>query len=122
MEQEGKCWVISSTQLRTTLRRFVCGQYESTPPKITYDQDFWAKANDYQSLSQANVIALWQLINTQIATILTTMPPANYGSHCDTGKLVPQLRTLEWLAEDYIRHMKHHLNQIISDSFNIQYP
>src|SRR5690348_17017158 len=62
--------LIDSAQ--NNLRRFVVGQYESTPPKITYDQDFWVKANDYQSLSQKNVIALWQLINGQIATVLTT--------------------------------------------------
>src|SRR5690348_17476976 len=62
--------LIDSAQ--NNLRRFVCGQYETAPPKITYDQDFWVKANDYQSLSQKNVIALWQLINGQIATVLTT--------------------------------------------------
>ncbi len=112
--------LIDSAQ--NNLRRFVCGQYESAPPKITYDQDFWVNVNDYQSQSQKNVIALWQLINTQIATILSTMPASNYTLHCDTGKQTPQLRTLEWLAEDYVKHLKHHLNQVIAGSFNIQYP
>jgi hypothetical protein len=112
--------LIDSAQ--NNLRRFVCGQYETAPPKITYDQDFWVKANDYQSLSQKNVIALWQLINGQIATVLTTMPVSNYALNCDTGKQTQQLRTLEWLAADYVKHMKHHLNQIIGGSFNIQYP
>src|SRR6188768_2170400 len=44
-------------------RRFVCGQYEPTPPKIRYDQDFWAKANDYQNSKKEDVILLWKLIN-----------------------------------------------------------
>lgn len=112
--------LIDSAQ--NNLRRFVVSQYENEPPKITYDQDFWVKANYYQSASQKNVIALWQLINTQIATVLTTMPSSNHRLNCDTGKQTRQLHTLEWLAEDYVKHLKHHLNQIIDGSFNIQYP
>ena len=26
---------------QNNLRRFICGQYESIPPLIVYDQDFW---------------------------------------------------------------------------------
>jgi hypothetical protein len=112
--------LIDSAQ--NNLRRFVCGQYENAPPKISYDQDFWVRANGYQSVSQKDIIQLWQLINAQIASILSAMPATDYKKTCDTGKQIPQLRSLEWLADDYVKHMKHHLNQIISGSFNIQYP
>jgi hypothetical protein len=112
--------LIDSAQ--SNLRRFVCAQYESAPPKIGYDQDYWVKANGYQSLSSNNVIQLWQLINGQIESVLTNMPASSYEKTCDTGKESPQLRTLEWLAADYVKHMKHHLNQVIAGSFNIQYP
>ncbi|HPH46628.1 MAG TPA: DinB family protein, partial [Chryseolinea sp.] len=37
------------------LRRFICGQYETTPSKIVYDQDFWVKANGYQSAKKEDV-------------------------------------------------------------------
>jgi hypothetical protein len=50
------------------------------------------------------------------------MPAENYSKQCDTGKTEVNLRTLEWLADDYIKHMKHHLNQIISGSFDVIYP
>ena len=104
------------------LRRFVVGQDASTPSKIVYDQDFWVKANNYQQASKADVIAHWQLINRQIGAILLSMPGENYSKLCDTGKTEVNLRSLDWLAADYVKHLKHHLNQIISASFDVIYP
>lgn len=103
------------------LRRFVCGQYEKTPPKITYDQDFWVKANDYQNMKKDDVILLWFLINQRIETILTNMPAAFFQLVCDTGKEKENLHSLQWLAEDYVNHMKHHLNQVFPGSFDAVY-
>lgn len=99
------------------LRRFICGQYEETPPKITYQQDFWVIANHYQQMKKQDVIGLWRLVNMQICAVLDNMPKENYGRQCDTGTL----HSLEWLASDYIKHMKHHLNQIISGSYDVIY-
>src|SRR5687767_13139309 len=55
---------------QNNMRRFICGQYESVPPKIVYDQDFWVAANNYRNLEKENVIALWKLVNRQISSIL----------------------------------------------------
>lgn len=107
---------------QNNLRRFIVGQYESNPPKIVYEQDFWVKANDYQKMKGKDVIELWRLVNIQIANTLLEMDNKNYTKTCDTSKDTEQLRTLEWLAVDYIKHLKHHLNQVIKGSFNIVYP
>jgi len=107
---------------QTNLRRFVCGQYDSSPSKIVYDQDFWVNANQYQEMERKDVMALWRLVNLQIAKVLRTMPVENYNKSCDTSKAESQLRTLQWLAVDYVKHLKHHLNQVIPSSFNITYP
>jgi len=106
--------LIDSAQ--TNLRRFICGQYEATPSKIVYEQDFWVAANQYQSRPRESVIELWRLINTQIILVLASMPPDKYEAQSETS----ELRTLAWLAEDYVRHMKHHLEQIIPGSFVTQ--
>lgn len=111
--------LIDSAQ--NNIRRFICGQYEQTPPKIVYDQDFWVKANGYQKMDKEEVIKLWRLINQRIVGVLSHMPKENYGRFSDTGKNQIDLRSLEWLAEDYVKHMKHHLNQIIPGSFDIVY-
>ena len=111
--------LIDSAQ--NNLRRFIVGQYESTPPKIVYDQDFWVLANGYQHAKKDEVILFWRLINERICNILKNMPTANYTKECDTGKDKEQLRSLIWLADDYVKHMKHHLNQAIPGSFDITY-
>ena len=38
------------------------------------------------------------------------------------GREEEKLHTLEWLASDYVKHLKHHINQIIPRSFDIVYP
>jgi ABC-type ATPase with predicted acetyltransferase domain len=106
---------------QNNLRRFIVGQYETTPPKIVYDQDFWVVANGYQRASKKDVITLWRLINQQICTVLDNMITTNYAKVCDTGKNIVDLHSLEWLAQDYVKHMKHHINQIIPGSFDITY-
>lgn len=106
---------------QNNLRRFICGQYDTTPPKIVYEQDFWVKANDYQAKRSSDVILLWRLVNEQICSVLQTMPAVSYSQSCDTGKQEEQLHSLQWMAEDYVKHMKHHLNQIIPGSYDIIY-
>ncbi|HZI24729.1 MAG TPA: DinB family protein [Chryseolinea sp.] len=106
---------------QNNLRRFVCGQYEAIPPHIIYDQDFWVSANNYKNARKENIIQLWALQNERICDILENMPKPNYDRQCNTGKDLPQFHTLQWLAEDYVKHLKHHLNQIIPGSFDIVY-
>ena len=111
--------LIDSAQ--NNLRRFIVSQYESQPPNIVYDQDFWVKANGYQQMKKEETIALWRLMNERICDVLRSMPESNYEKESNTGNTEIQLHTLHWLAEDYVKHMKHHLNQIIPGSFNIVY-
>lgn len=118
-KQEVLGHLVDSAQ--NNLRRFMCGQYEPTPPKIRYNQDFWVEANAYQQYSKQQVLTLWRLVNEQILHVLNNMPVAHYQRTCDTGVAAPELKTLEFLAIDYLRHMKHHLNQILPGSFDIVY-
>ena len=111
--------LIDSAQ--SNLRRFVCAQYEASPSKIVYDQNYWVIANAYQYAPKEDVIMLWKLINKRIADVLKTMPAKKYIRESDTGKESVQLHSLAWLARDYVKHMKHHINQIIPMSFDIVY-
>ena len=111
--------LIDSAQ--NNLRRFVVGQYDHQP-KIVYAQDFWVKAADYQNQKKEHVITLWRLINLQICAVLAAMPKENYSKVCNTGRDTPSLHTIEWLAPDYVKHLKHHINQVIAKSFDVVYP
>jgi len=115
-KQEVLGHLIDSAQ--NNLRRFICSQYEVTPPLITYQQDFWVAANGYQQAPRAELMALWRLLNLRICAVLENMPADNYSKTSNTGSL----RTLEWLADDYVKHMRHHINQIIPASFDVIYP
>jgi hypothetical protein len=111
--------LIDSAQ--NNLRRFIVGQYDNQP-NIVYQQDFWVQANGYQQIMKEDVIQLWLLINKQICAVLANMPKENYSKLCNTSKGAPELHTIEWLAADYVKHMKHHINQVIPKSFDITYP
>ena len=62
--------LIDSAQ--NNLRRFVVGQYDHEP-NIVYNQDFWVKANNYQSMADADLIKLWVLVNERIIAILRNL-------------------------------------------------
>lgn len=112
--------LIDSAQ--NNLRRFIVGQYDTTSSIIVYDQDFWVTANGYQDMSKDEIILLWRLINERISAVLTNMPPEAYSREVNTSKHSPELRSLDWLAIDYVKHLKHHLNQVFVASFNVTYP
>lgn len=107
--------LIDSAQ--NNLRTFICAQYEPQPPVVTYQQDFWVETNRYQHMQKEDVIALWALLNTRIGVIVESMPVENYTKKVNTG----ELHTLAWLAEDYMKHLKHHINQILPGSFDAIY-
>jgi hypothetical protein len=111
--------LIDSAQ--NNLRRFICGQYESSPPKIVYDQDRWVASNNYIQMDTKEIIEYWKLTNKRIIAVLEQMPSVNYSLNCDSGKSTVNLHSIEWLADDYVKHLKHHMNQIIPNSFDIVY-
>jgi hypothetical protein len=111
--------LIDSAQ--NNLRRFIVGQYD-TKANITYEQDFWVAANGYQAMDQNEIIMLWKLLNERICAVLTNMKSENFSNELNNGKESVETHSLEWLAADYVKHLKHHLNQVISNSFNVVYP
>lgn len=102
------------------LRRFISGQTEKTP-HIVYEQNFWVEANDYQNMPAEEVILLWEMMNKRICVVLENMNSENYANTVNTGKTETDVKTLHWLAEDYVKHLKHHINQVMPGEFEIIY-
>lgn len=94
------------------LRRFLVAQYESNP-KIVYDQNLWVEMAGYRHRSSKDLVALWKGLNLQVVAVLKSMPEKNFSKQCDTGKTEIELHSLEWLAQDYLRHVSHHLHHIL---------
>ena len=101
--------LIDSAQ--NNIQRFVRGQYEDTP-EISYAQDDWVRLQDYQRYKKDELIQFWRLINKHLCRILLSMDPGNYERNVNTGKAAVELHSLVFLAEDYLVHLRHHLDQI----------
>ena len=101
--------LIDSAQ--SNIRRFVVAQYEDVP-KIEYNQDAWVAISDYQHYPTQDLIELWKLLNKHISVILSNTSEEMLQKKCATNS--PETHTIEWLAEDYVKHLLHHLHQILN--------
>jgi len=93
------------------LQRFVRCTYEENF-KLTYEQDQLVAAQRYQEMNVKDLLELWRLLNLQIARVLNKYPADRWQTKCDNGKTEVSLQTVEFLAQDYVDHLQHHLNQI----------
>jgi len=95
----------------TNIRRFVVTQYKENE-NIIYDQDAWVKAQNYQNVPTSDLIGLWKMLNYQVVQIVENISDEALQRTCDTTKTKPQVFTLEFIVNDYVDHMKHHLKAI----------
>jgi hypothetical protein len=93
---------------QNNIRRFVCAQYEENP-KITYAQDKWVAIANYQEYNSQNLVQLWWLLNKHICQLLRNMTDEMARRQSQTE----DLHNLEWLAKDYVKHLLHHLHQVL---------
>ncbi len=98
--------LIDSAQ--NNIRRFVVVQYEERP-HIVYAQDNWVAATDYQDYPVSDLIDAWILLNKHMVRILKNMP----AEQMQREVLTQELHTVEWLAQDYNKHLLHHLHQVL---------
>jgi hypothetical protein len=99
------------------LRRLIVGQYEQGT-KIVYDQDRWVAYQNYQAMNADDVKTLWKLLNYQIAEVISRIPQSKLDNTCDTGFGKAEVHSLVYFIEDYIVHLKYHLNQITDTNYN----
>ncbi len=92
-------------------QRFVRAQLSSELRIPGYDQQDWVTTEQYQNESWANLIQLWKSYNLHLLHIISTIPARALSNHCIIGDNKPA--TLEFVIQDYVRHLKHHLEQIV---------
>ncbi|HTQ66218.1 MAG TPA: DinB family protein [Puia sp.] len=103
---------------QNNLRRFIVSQYEE-PSYIVYNQDKWVTISNYQQYQIRDLIELWILLNKHICIILANTPTEMAMRECITNNQQPH--TIEWLAGDYIKHLLHHLHQVL-ELEEVDYP
>jgi hypothetical protein len=93
------------------LQRFVRCTFEENF-KLTYEQVEWVEAQRYQQADIKELLALWESLNQQIIRVLKNYPANRLQVTCDNSKTTTSLHSVQWLAQDYVDHMKHHLKQV----------
>jgi hypothetical protein len=97
----------------TNHQRIVRMQEVPSLGTFRYAQDHWVKAQQYQTEAWTDLIALWFWYNIHLVHIIKAMDPASLEHVCDVG--YPKPITLRYLLDDYVDHLKHHLEQIFSE-------
>ena len=92
-------------------QRFVRAQLSAELKLPGYEQKAWVATQRYQTESWENLLALWKSYNLHLLHLVSTIPESALGNFCFIGDNEPV--TLEFLVEDYVRHLKHHLEQIL---------
>ena len=90
-------------------QRFVRGQFEHNP-EISYDQNKWNEYSFYQEIETQQIIKFWTIYNAQLIEIIKRIPCKNLNNQIKIGD---NLLTLEFIINDYVEHLEHHLKQII---------
>jgi hypothetical protein len=93
-------------------QRFVRAQLSSEIRLPEYEQEMWVKTQGYQGESWEDLVQLWRLYNLHLLHVAEAIPDERLKSLCFIGESEPV--TLEFIVTDYVRHMKHHIDQILS--------
>jgi hypothetical protein len=75
-----------------------------------YEQEGWARCQGYAEADWALLVELWAAYNRHLAALIARFPPERLDAPCRIGGAEPV--TLATLAEDYLRHLDHHLAQL----------
>lgn len=89
--------------------RFVRGQFEKNV-QISYDQNQWNAAGHYQDIDSTQLIQFWMMYNRQLIELWRNIPKEKLSNTIYTGGETPL--TLEFLIQDYVVHLEHHLKQL----------
>jgi uncharacterized damage-inducible protein DinB len=92
-------------------QRFVRAQGSDPLVFPAYDQNAWVTAHGYRARSWPELVNIWAAYNAQVAQVIASTPADRRAVQCRIGD--NETVTLEWLMRDYVRHMEHHLGQIL---------
>ena len=91
-------------------QRFVRAQTGVTALQpYRYEQDQWVGIQQYQAADWQTLLSLWFFYNVHLAHVISRINTELIDNQLDVWD---EPVTLGFVAEDYVRHLKHHLAQI----------
>ena len=88
--------------------RAALNEAQNFPP---YNQDKWVDVQKYNEREWEELINLFVTLNNNISSVLEVIPGEAVNNLCNIGK--ENMVSLEFLTNDYLRHLKHHLDVIV---------
>jgi hypothetical protein len=95
-------------------QRCVRGAYNAAENFPPYDQNRWVEIQGYNERDWKELIELWALCNQHLCQVLDRLTGKELVNLCNIGKDSPV--PLGFVMEDYLRHLKMHLGQILESS------
>jgi len=92
-------------------QRFIRMQIENSLKMPSYQQEQWVSLQHYNTVSWNELIRFWEAYNLHLLHILWNINPTKISNTGTIGN--NDEMTLEFIIEDYVGHLKHHLEQII---------
>ena len=74
-----------------------------------YQQNDWVRSQHYQDYDWQQLVSFWHLYNSHLLYVIKFIPDTSLKN---TFSLNGETLELEFVIRDYLRHMKHHLEQI----------
>jgi len=94
-------------------QRIVRACYNAAGDFPTYSQNDWVRIQRYNELDWGALVELWAAYNRHLSNAIEGIPRDALSSPCNIGKESPV--TLEFVVKDYMRHLQHHLNEILAE-------
>jgi DinB superfamily len=92
--------------------RFVLAALSRNYTGPNYDGRGWVELGGYADTPWADLVELWTRLNGALARVIDRIPHEALGTSCKVGDNQPV--SLEFLIEDYLAHMQHHLDHILA--------
>jgi hypothetical protein len=91
-------------------QRFVRASLQDSLDFPGYDQNGWSRVQSVEEADWPLLVALWANYNRFLAHVIAHLPADKLNVTVRIGQNDPV--TLQFLAEDYLRHLLHHLRQM----------
>lgn len=100
--------------------RFVVAALEGSYNGPTYDGNGWVELGGYADADWNELVELWGRANISLARSIERIPNERLSAQCKVGDGNPV--SLDFLIEDYLLHMQHHLDHIFGREEQTGYP
>ncbi|OFW12316.1 MAG: hypothetical protein A3F70_18405 [Acidobacteria bacterium RIFCSPLOWO2_12_FULL_67_14] len=93
-------------------QRFMRAQLAGSYAGPGYEQEAWVRVQQYGARSWRELVDLWAALNRHLAYAMESVPASKLSTSCIVGD--DEAVTLEWMMRDYLRHLQHHLDQLLA--------